>query len=229
MESAIELCSDSYHALFSCNGLAAIGNQKLTQSHCAYILRQYQKYVQAFPKFLALGISKLDEDEARLPLVANLWDEHGEGDLTKAHRNLYRDLLAKVLEACPSSASLLKRGYNAAVTKFVAQCESALLAGTAPFAIGFLGPGTEGTTAQLYAILPRLLGPFNLEDDDIFFSPHCQLDVEHIRLFEPAIEIVLRENGNGYDARLAYVAGVDAALRFEREFWDDVIQEAQSI
>jgi hypothetical protein len=227
MDTAEQLCSESYKALFSCSGLSAIRDRRLTTTQCAYVLRQYQRYVQGFPKFLALGLSKLDDDEARLPLVGNLWDEHGEGDLSKAHRNLYKGLIEKVLETSPQTATLLKCEYKDAIVKFVSECEAALSGGSAAFAMGFLGPGTEGTTAELYAILPRLLHPFDLEGEDDFFAPHCLLDVDHAKLFAPAIEIVLRSNVP--NARREYVEGAKTALDLERDFWNNVVQEAQRL
>jgi hypothetical protein len=227
MDSAKEICGEEYTALFTSEGLSAIRERRLTQFQSAYILRQYQHYVEIFPKLLAIGISKLDDDEARMPLVANLWDEHGEGQISKAHRNLYKRLLEKVAEASPLASPLLTQEYRNSAKRFAVECLSEVSNGTASFAMGFLGPGTEGTTMELYGILQNLLWTFALQDDDIFFGPHCALDVEHAKLFTPAIEAVLREGT--FSGKGNYVAGVQKALELERKFWDGVIEEANAI
>lgn len=226
MESAKDLCSDEYVALFSSPGLRAICERRLAGIQCAYILRQYQKYVEAFPRLLALGISKLESDEARLPLVANLWEEHGEGDLRRAHRNLYKAMLSRIADEFPSLVDVLTRQYSMPITRFVSDCETSLGQSTAASAMGFLGPGTEGTTPELYGVLSGLLGPLKLEDEDTFFNLHRAMDVEHAKLFSPAIRIVLQaapESG-----RREYVSGATAALRFERLFWDSVVDESET-
>lgn len=226
MESAAAICSAHYKALFESSGIATIRDRSLTARQCAYVLRQYQRYVQTFPRLLALGISKLEEDEARLPLVANLWDEHGEGDLTKAHRKVYAALLSQIGRSSPNLADVLNNDYQKAACDFALACEEAIAHGSAAFAMGFLGPGTEGATVDLYTVVARLLYPFELEDSDPFFSVHCQLDVEHAKLFTPAVEIILSSDEH---ARHDYIRGIETALDLECRFWNAVIQEAYSI
>jgi len=227
MDSAMEICGAEYTALFESRGLSTIRNKSLSKAQSAYILRQYQKYVEVFPKLLAIGISKLDDDDSRMPLVANLWEEHGEGQISKAHRNLYKQLLASVGQTSPLIHPLLLGQYRHSAERFAASCLDEVSSGTASFAMGFLGPGTEGTTAELYGVLQNLLCAFGLQDQDIFFEPHCALDVEHIKMFGPAIDAVLRDGA--LTGRSDYVAGVRKALQLETEFWDGVTDEADDI
>jgi hypothetical protein len=226
MDSPAELCPDAYKRLFESSGLKVIAREELDKKQCAYILRQYQSYVEVFPRLLAIGISKLYDDESRLPLVANLWEEHGDGNLSKAHRKLYTGILTNVAEMFPFLLVTLSEGYRAAAINFAVSAEAYLQKASAAAALGFLGPGTEGTTADLYRIIAKLLGPFSPYNIDTFFSLHCDLDVQHAALFASAIRAVLKEDAKHTQSE--YVNGIATALTLECTFWDAVVAESQS-
>jgi hypothetical protein len=93
--------------------------------------------------------------------------------------------------------------------------------------MGFLGPGTEGTTPDLFGIVPQLLNPFDLEGEDTFFRPHRELDIEHIKLFIPVIQTILHPTDKWHTDQ--FILGTRAALEFERLFWDGVVEESQKV
>ena len=42
---------------------------------------------------LGYAAAKIADDQIRMPIVENLWEEHGEGDITRSHRQLYINFL----------------------------------------------------------------------------------------------------------------------------------------
>jgi hypothetical protein len=207
----------------ACQGLCAIGSADLAKREKAYLLRQYQHYVESFPLLLALALTHLFDDIVRFPLVQNLWEEHGSGNLEKNHRTLYEQTLHRARMADPAISGVLTLGYGPAVVNFVAACTNALKVSNPCFTVGFIGLGTEAVTAELYCILRTPLSPFGQPDDN-FFDLHLQIDNEHAALFIPAITRLQETNAADSDCDLN--KGFERALELEVLFWNQVVPEA---
>jgi hypothetical protein len=213
--------------LFSSAGLRIIEAGCLSGRECAYILGQYKHYVEIFPILLASGLTTLDTDELRMPIVQNLWEEHGSGDITQNHRRLYAETLAAIGGEYPQYVSDLTEGYGPAVRSFGKKCAIALSQSDAYFALGFLGPGTETLTSELFGVLRNLLLPFGGTRVDKFFGLHCRIDVQHSTALEQAIHLLLPREPEIGQTHL--MLGLAKAVELEVEFWDAIVDEARKL
>lgn len=213
------VCPNEFAELFSSEGIRRIAQGNLTAAQCADLLNQYKWYVDAFPRLMALAISRLDTDVARFPLVSNLYEEHGEQDISKNHRDLYSDLLANIAHRYPPLREIFRQPPRAPVKSFVRSCELALSRANDAFALGFIGTGTEGVTCELYSVIQRLMHPFPAVRDT-FFGPHSEVDTHHTERLLPAIESIVA----GRRALASYRAGVRSALRLEHQFWERAVR-----
>src|SRR5260370_12047618 len=113
-----KLCPSLYDALLSCTGIVAIRKSELSEAEAAFVLRQYQLYVETFPDLLVLGLTKLNSDSYRLPFVANLWSEHGEGTLARNHRAIYGQMLQEIGSRHPELVRHLSLPFFEAAREF---------------------------------------------------------------------------------------------------------------
>jgi hypothetical protein len=205
--------------------IRAIQSGELAPQHCAYLLGQYKSYVDLFPILLSIGLTKLESDEARMPLVLNLWEEHGAGDPRRNHRALYAALLEYIATSTATSGNALRSVRGPAIERFRNQCKDALCQGDAYFAMGFLGPGTEEVTTALYTVLQHLLTPFGGAHIDTFFALHCEADVEHAAMFRTAMSVLLGAGKTDGEQRMC--RGLEQAINLEIDFWNSVLEEAR--
>ncbi len=54
---------------------------------------QYYLLSSEFSNLLFYACLKIKSEKTRLPIVKNLWDEHGQGDLKLSHRSLLKKFL----------------------------------------------------------------------------------------------------------------------------------------
>ena len=60
------------------------------------VARGYEEYTQPFSTWLANVIAQVEVEEARVPLVRNLWEEHGQGNSALGHRSLMRSFVQSI-------------------------------------------------------------------------------------------------------------------------------------
>lgn len=106
------------HAPATSPYVTALASDDFGAAHFFTSQVQFGFAVRAFSKPLAALAARSDDVEQRFVFVDNLWDEHGEGDLTKSHAATF----ALFLERLVAAASLDKDGINVkagpAVTTF---------------------------------------------------------------------------------------------------------------
>ena len=59
----------------------------------------YEAYAAIYSQCLANVLAQVDSERARMPLVENLWDEHGRGDPAGGHRLMMRTFVSSVERA----------------------------------------------------------------------------------------------------------------------------------
>lgn len=70
--------------------LLALANASLSARQLREFALEYYVYALAFPKCLSEVAANAPDDEARFPLIENLWEEYGSGDAAANHRALYK-------------------------------------------------------------------------------------------------------------------------------------------
>jgi pyrroloquinoline-quinone synthase len=202
----------------------------LDQSHPpATVLRvfqEYRVYCASFPRFLGTLLSRSDNETVRQPLILNLWEESGEGNLQKTHLKMLEDFLNKWSDAIGVKILDISRSTGVVTPKFCSDIQSFLHSRSLPEVFGFIGPGTEEVTARQYgSFVKGLRGYGLLKDADLdFFTAHLVADVRHADLFWDALEAVCTTEASWDLAQ----KGAAASLTLEIEFWDSLMKEVSS-
>ena len=195
--------------------LQKIHNAELNKEQLQYFAGQYGIYCNYFPRFLAAAASNIPDDHTRLPIVENLWEEHGEGDYTKSHRVLF--------ERFALATGLSKEDFHEteAIPTTEICCEHLLdICQDYDFitSLGALGPGTEFFTNTEYSIIKSGLNKYDfLSEEDIeFWTVHISLDEEHYSSMVEAIRPWTRS----LESRHLIKTGAKKAIDLEILFWD---------
>ena len=195
--------------------IVALDNHVLDLEQIKVFALQYGIYCNYFPRFLAACAANIPDDATRLPLIENLWEEHGEGVLSKSHRSLYYNFCIGLglrpdeiqnAKAIPSTHIYVEYMLNL--------CQE----GGFVKALGALGPGTEYFTSHEYKIIFNALQKFEFLDDKTleFWSTHITLDEDHYAEMINGIKPWLTEESN----RLLFSEGASRAIDLELLFWD---------
>ena len=150
-----------------------------------------------------------------MPIIENLWEEHGEGKLAKSHRILFNKFAA----ALDIEEKELYAVEPLPTTRIC--CENLLnLCHDGHFveSLGALGPGTEFFTNSEYAIIEKGLKNYDfLSADDIeFWTVHISLDETHYSEMLEALEPWTHSLENRYMIK----SGAKKAIDLEILFWD---------
>jgi Iron-containing redox enzyme len=179
---------------------------------CKFAL-EYGFASNGFPQLLAQACSKMPSDELRLPFVANLWDEHGIGNLNRSHRAMYASFLAHL--------NLVLDGASHGPSENYLGSMKLLCSGAGPVKLlGIFGPGLESFTPREYRVIVDFLrSSFELPDESIaFFLDHIGHDHEHIDLIDKALLSSLQTSRDVRDA----IDGAKESIAIETVFWDEM-------
>lgn len=195
--------------------LKRIKKSSLSKKQLRYFAEQYSVYCQYFPRFLAAAAANIPDDKTRMPIIENLWEEHGEGKLSKSHRILYNNFAASL----GLSEEDLKNVTPISTTRIC--CENLInLCHDGHFieSLGALGPGTEFFTNEEYSIIADGLENYDfLNKDDLeFWTVHISLDEDH---YSEMIDC-LRPWANTIENRYLIKTGAKKAIDLEVLFWD---------
>jgi pyrroloquinoline-quinone synthase len=81
------------HSLTNSEAMRRFASGKATRAVALALAREYYPVCVEFPLFLAAAISHVRDESARLLLVANLYEEHGDLDPTRTHPALFRSYI----------------------------------------------------------------------------------------------------------------------------------------
>ncbi len=187
----------------------------LNQRQLQYFAKEYYAYCFSFPRFLAACAANIPNDELRFSIIENLWEEHGEGDLSKSHRKLYEHFaLATGLsrgdlnfdQALPNTRICIENLLNLCVHSHYIE------------SLGALGLGTEYFTNREYQLIENGLKKYDFLDkeDYCFWTVHIGLDEAHYSEMVGPLVPYLHDAEN--KARLR--RGAYRAIELELLFWD---------
>jgi pyrroloquinoline-quinone synthase len=139
------------------------------------LAREFYPFCFEFSLFLAAAISHMRDERARLLLVGNLYEEHGDLDVSRMHPELFR----KFVRALGLDPAALEVGRGTAGARAAALVTSICRNGPAHRALAALyaiellfGPGCELLESGIrHAHLPK--------DAVEFFEVHAGADVVH--------------------------------------------------
>jgi len=195
--------------------LERIATASLNLEQLQVFAEQYAIYCYHFPRFLAATAANIPDDVARFPIIENLWEEHGEGDITKSHRTLYQNF-SKALDLNIGNLNTIKALES---TKYCVQnllkiCQQTHFLES----LGALGPGTEFFTSDEYQKIADGLVQYKfLNDKDIlFWTVHISLDENH---YSDMMNVLISYIENVENQKLIE-RGAKQALALELIFWN---------
>jgi pyrroloquinoline-quinone synthase len=187
----------------------------LTKDQLQYFAKQYNIYCQYFVRFLSACASNIPDDKTRMPVIVNLWEEHGEGNIEKSHRVLFEQF-AMAVGLNTRDLQLAKPLYSTSIC-----CENLFnISRDHHFlmSMGALGPGTEYFTSDEYSLIYEGLKKYDFLDETslTFWKVHIGLDDMHYSEFCRALEPWLHDD----EARGWVSMGARRAIDLEILFWD---------
>lgn len=167
-------------------------------SYEEFIETQYQFYyaVTHFTKPLALVAGAIPDYGSRINILKNIWEEHGEGDLTKTHGSTFTELLSRL-----TRKEVVLKPATSAVTKF-----NSTLDETCKNAHYLKSVAMIGMIERMFSEISHFIGAAIVErgwmdsKDMIHYSVHQELDVIHaqdffdiLKPFEAKESILIKE------------------------------------
>lgn len=183
---------------------------------------QMYKFCHQFPSFLAMALASCPQEDARIVIGENLWEELGEGDPDRAHAALFRrftralgvsDEQLAAMPALPETTGLIET-YRTLSERFGV--------------LGILGAlcyASEGIVGVLYSqIQAGLLRASEFDSDALmFFAVHIHVDDGHA----DKLESVLLPMLHTAQERQLVGRAIRSALNARCRFFDGVLREAE--
>ena len=130
------------------------GGSARSDSIALSLAQEFYHLCREFPLFLAAAISHVEDDESRMLLVSNLYEEHGNLEMERLHPALFRQFIRSM-------------GLEPAVIEKVTEGSPGLEVAQAITAVCRQGPAVRAL-GTLYAI-------------ELWFSPACDMVLQGLR------------------------------------------------
>jgi pyrroloquinoline-quinone synthase len=186
-ESRLLALEDSIAAyeLTKSPGLQRVATGDVTVETARELARHYYPVCLEFPTFLALCISRVHDLKARMLLVENLYEEHGELDITKAHPELFRAYV-EAIGHDPELVSRARKGSVAEqlIVRYTENCSSVREHVALAYLYSFEKHFSSANDAIARGLRKAGLVP---EEALIFFDVHAVHDVKHAAQLREAL------------------------------------------
>lgn len=187
----------------------------LNRRQLQFFTGQYYLYCFHFPAFLSACAANVPDDDTRMAIIENLWEEHGEGDINKSHRTLYLRFAQSIGMTEQDLIDTPKLSTTQiCVENLLALCKHDHFL----VSLGALGPGTEYFTNQEYIKIQKGLRTYDdLSEEAIFFwTAHISLDEDHYAdMMAPVTKHL-----NSQESYALLRKGARRAIELEKFFWD---------
>jgi pyrroloquinoline-quinone synthase len=141
----------------------------------------------------ALGICP--DENIQYVLSEIIYDEYGNGDLTKSHMQLYRNFMLALGLQIKAAASYR---IIPELQMYISTMEQLTRNGDWLSAVGAVGVASEWPIPKYYSLLLKGLRniPGIKESDLELFSGHVELDIEHSNMIEQSVLVHLDDEKN---------------------------------
>lgn len=191
-----------------------------------FIETQIQFYfaVTFFSRPMAAAASKVPNYKLRLEIVRNIWEEHGEGDLSDIHGHTFTELLFRL--GIQNIEEIEKRTLWPATRQF-----NTTLAGACALDEYLVGVGVLGMIELMFSEISGWIGNgiihnnWLTEDKMIHYKLHEALDIKHSQDFFDVL-IPTWDKGNIDDRYLIEQGLMLGAFTFN-QFYENLYQQRQ--
>lgn len=144
-------------------------------------LLSFDVLVASFPSLIAAGASRMENEEARVSLAVNLFQESGEGDLTRTHHAIYRKFLKTAglsldgpspNPSAPNTAEAFALLWKNRLLDYLQQADTGSV-------LGALAAGEFLAQPSLGRLYPILKDHYPSADQE-YFTKHLTLETEHV-------------------------------------------------
>jgi len=168
-----------------------------------------------FPCLAAILAARIEDPRIRHPLVANLWEEHGEGDYDLSHVNLFSKLLASIAICADEIPPPLPTTLNF-IEGQMRLAENDTLAGLGAFCYG-----NEFLSLQEFRPIEEACARAFPDANLSYFRANREADGRHSHEAEMAI-LALCQDEAGVQS---VWRGAEWSLRARSEFYDGIVQQ----
>ncbi len=148
-------------------------------------LVSFDALVKSFPSLIAAGASRMKDEQSRMVLAVNLYQECGEGDVQRTHYAIYRKFLAT------TGIDLSAITENGFASEWRDSLSEYLQTANAGAVLGALAAGEFLAQPALGRIYPVLKNHFPDADQE-YFTKHLNLETEHV---EEITALIARQEG----------------------------------
>jgi pyrroloquinoline-quinone synthase len=207
------------HPLWDHELLKRCRDGRLTLTEVRALGAQMYKFSREFSRYLAKALAVCMQEEARIIIAENLWDELGAGDLACTHPSLFRRFTRAIgidderLEEIPAEPETLRL-----IDTYLGFADKYGVLG----ALGAICYASEGTVAKLYSQIGKgLLRTVMFKKGDlVFFDLHIHADEGHAAKLEEVITPLMR-TPKDFDI---VAEAVKEGLNARYDFFDGVLR-----
>ncbi|HXL72799.1 MAG TPA: iron-containing redox enzyme family protein, partial [bacterium] len=144
--------------------------------------------MKSFPSLIAAGVSRMEDETIRTVLAVNLFQECGEGDVTRTHHAIYRKFLATAdISLSATSENFFAVKWRTSLFEYINEIESS------GAVLGALAAG-EFLAQPALSRIYQVIKPHYLLADQEYFTKHLVLEEDHVREITTIIARQTKDN-----------------------------------
>jgi pyrroloquinoline quinone (PQQ) biosynthesis protein C len=165
-------------------------------------LISFDSLVKSFPSLIAVGASRMEDETTRTVLAVNLYQECGEGDVSRSHHAIYRKFLTTAgILLNPASKNLFAEEWRTGLFDYINETEST------GAALGALAAGeflAQPALSRIYAVIK----PHYPQADQEYFTKHLVLEEDHVREITAIIARQTQADGGWEEVVAGFLFGL---------------------
>jgi pyrroloquinoline quinone (PQQ) biosynthesis protein C len=165
-------------------------------------LISFDSLVKSFPSLIAVGASRMEDETTRTVLAVNLYQECGEGDVSRSHHAIYRKFLTTAgILFNPASKNLFAEEWRTGLFDYINETEST------GAALGALAAGeflAQPALSRIYAVIK----PHYPQADQEYFTKHLVLEEDHVREITAIIARQTQADGGWEEVVAGFLFGL---------------------
>jgi pyrroloquinoline-quinone synthase len=212
---ARRLAEEAVRLPFGAAYLARLANGEMGLDEFRSSQCRFRFAVDRFAPSMATLIGRLTSWRERMPLVANVAEEHGHGDPNRAHPLTFRAFLRSINATCPAPGA--DNGQDAGVDAFNAALAGLAAVGDTDQAIGAFA-AIELAFSNISSLIGAAVSANGWADPVLHYSKHAWLDQDHA---DSLLALLDHNIGDPKRARQA-IRGLRLGALLFRQFYDSL-------
>lgn len=162
-----------------------------------------------FPCILGILTSEISDPYIRHPLVRNIWEEHGEGDISRSHFSLYCDMLESIGLGRFVDQDIADKATTEFLDSQEAVARQSVLGGLGAFCYA-----NEYLAEREFDTLEEAMVLEFPNADTRFFAANREADARHTIQAEDVIDALVRDDDDLSEVQRGAAVGIQARITF---------------